>query len=111
MNTLGFETYIDILRLYLQKYREATKSAEKGENVGGGGGGGGGEGKGKGRNEEDMDEDEDDDDYSNDGYDDDGDGKKKSEDGQRPVWFPLSVFVCFVCLFLCFSQRLYFMIT
>ena len=32
MNTLGFESYIEILRIYLHKYREAVKLQEKNEN-------------------------------------------------------------------------------
>eukprot|EP01017_Pseudomicrothorax_dubius_P038956 TRINITY_DN5919_c0_g1_i4.p1 TRINITY_DN5919_c0_g1~~TRINITY_DN5919_c0_g1_i4.p1 ORF type:complete len:135 (+),score=55.75 TRINITY_DN5919_c0_g1_i4:131-535(+) len=51
MNTLGFEGYIDVLRLYLQKFREATKTLEKVES--GGGKGDGDEG------EEDEDDDDD----------------------------------------------------
>eukprot|EP01017_Pseudomicrothorax_dubius_P023269 TRINITY_DN2492_c0_g1_i2.p1 TRINITY_DN2492_c0_g1~~TRINITY_DN2492_c0_g1_i2.p1 ORF type:complete len:135 (+),score=39.24 TRINITY_DN2492_c0_g1_i2:121-525(+) len=53
MNTLGFEGYIDVLRLYLQKFREATKTLEKQE-----GGQGGGRGEG-GDDDEDDDDDND----------------------------------------------------
>lgn len=35
INTLGFEGYIDILKLYLSKYRESLKGAEKQEGKGG----------------------------------------------------------------------------
>ncbi|XP_010557717.1 PREDICTED: nuclear transcription factor Y subunit B-3-like isoform X2 [Tarenaya hassleriana] len=50
MTTLGFEDYVEPLKVYLQKYREVegekTTTGRQGDKEGGGGGGGGGGGTG-----------------------------------------------------------------
>ncbi len=49
MSTLGFDKYVEPLKLYLSKYREAVRGdkPEKGGGSGAGGGGGGGSGVGR----------------------------------------------------------------
>ncbi len=44
MGTLGFEEYVEPLKVYLGKFREAEKAALAGGAGGGGGGGGAGGG-------------------------------------------------------------------